>query len=314
MAPSIVSFAEFLRSEKPQFKTLHNATVVTINGNPIITRTSQFTEAQIAIDGKRYLLCLPLNGVIDTDIERTANALERLCAAVLTEYRLLKGEITLPDSTGREVAYDVILHALPEGDSLDKAISFVATARLRSAFELLKRELTEIGFLHRNLKPSNIIYGTDGRLYPIRYHYAQLGASAEDISKELHSIEEMLAAAPEIAEIGEDTTPDEYENRLPYDEVFPMQDMMRRIRSGELYGYLDGNDNLLIEPQFTYAENFFENRAVVQTREGKMGVINHDCQWIVEPIYDMLGFEDGIFNARIGYDWIKIDYMGKIIK
>jgi hypothetical protein len=90
--------------------------------------------------------------------------------------------------------------------------------------------------------------------------------------------------------------------------------MMRRVRKGNLYGYLDEFDTEVIKPQFPYAEDFFEDFAIVQTTEGKMGAIDHNGEWLINPIYDMIGFEDGVFEARIGEEWIKLDYLGKIIE
>ncbi len=315
MTPSIVAFSNFLLDDNPRFKTLREVTACIKNGNPIISRTSQFAEAQIEIDGKHYMLCLPLSGTVEPSVERICIALTNLSPVALTEYRLFKNEITMPDSMGQDASFDVILHAIPEGEPLDKAALFVTTGRLRTAFDMLKRELTAIGFVHGNLKPSNLIYGTDRHLYPIRYNYARLGATAEEVENDLRNIAQFIENTPEIAEIGEEpSTLTEYTTPRPCDEHFPMQDMMRRVRKGELYGYLDDEDSEVIAPQFIYAENFFENRAVVQTVEGKMGVIDHDCKWIVEPIYDMVGFEDGLFDARLGEHWIKIDYLGNIIE
>ena len=281
---------------------------------PQIIRTSLFAEAQILMDGRRYALCLPLSGAVSTSAERLCSQLNALHPNALTEYRLLKGEISFLDAEGHATPCDLILHALPEGERLDVAVNHIATQRITKALDLLEEELLKIGFLHGNLKPSNLILGEDGHLYPIRYHYAQVGASAEHISAEITAIRNFVETKPFIAEIGEECALDNYHNNLPYDEISPLQDMMRRVRQGSLYGYLNDKDEEVIEPQFIYAESFFENRAVVQNPDGKMGVIDHHCQWIIPPHYDMIGFEDGLFNARIGQEWHVIDYLGKTIK
>lgn len=314
MALSIVAFSEFLQSPKLQFKTLRGVQVVMQNGCPVIGRTSQFAEAQILMNGKKYLLCIPLGGVIEPACERLCFSLAKLGTTALTEYRLLKSEVVLKDSVGCEVEYDVILHAIPAGERLDQAVKFVATSRLRAALELLKRELISLGFVHGNLCPSNLIYGEDGRLYPIRYNYARLGASDREVENDLRGMEEFMSSVAEVAEVGEYTSPIEYDNLLPYDKVYPMQDMMRLVCRDSLYGYLDCNNDEVIALQYTYAEPFFENRAVVQTQEGMMGVINRNNEWVVEPVYDMLGFEDGQFKARIGAEWFELDYLGNKIK
>ena len=314
MAPSIVSFSQYLQSGKATVKTLKGVKPISIEGFPKVVRTTYFAEFGITIGQQEYMLCLPLEGTISASVARTAAALKRIKSPALTEYSVLPGEVTLPNSAGEVSTCDLVLHAIPAGENLDKAVSHTPTARLVAAIDLLEGEMLKAGFLHGNLKPSNLIYGEDGRLYPVRYHYAQVGASNEDISAEIGKIREFIAAHPSIPEIGEEVTPSAYESLLPYDEVFPMQDRMRRVRKGSLYGYLDSNDAEVIALQFTDAENFFEDRAVVQNPDGKMGVIDHNQHWIIEPIYDMVGFEDGIFEARLGEEWVSIDYLGKIIK
>ena len=314
MVPSLTSFTQFLLSEEVEFKTLEQVTILKKDGIPIVSRTSLFAEAQAMVNGKRVLLCLPLSGSIDSSTAKCSSMLKQVCANALTEYRVLLGEITLLDSLGRETACDLILHEIPEGEPLNVAITHIATNRILSALNLLKQEMLNIGFLHGNLKPSNLIYGDDDRLYPIRYHHAHFNSTNEMISAEFERIEAFIAEHPVVNEIGAYTPASEYDNRLPYDQFFAMQDMMRRVRKGDLYGYLDEFDTEVIKPQFPYAEDFFEDFAIVQTTEGKMGAIDHNGEWLINPIYDMIGFEDGVFEARIGEEWIKLDYLGKIIE
>lgn len=314
MIPSIVAFSELLTSSKPPFKSLSGVVPILEGDTPQIIRTTLFAEAQISMNGRNYALCMPLSGAVESSIERLCASLNSLHPNALTEYRLLKGEISFLDAEGNATPCDLILHALPEGEPLDVAVTHIATQRITKALDLLEEELLKVGFLHGNLKPSNLIFGDDGRIYPIRYHYAQIGASVEHISAEIEAIRNFVKTKPFIAEIGEESAPRNYQNSLPYDEVSPLQDMMRRVRQGSLYGYLNDKDEEVIEPQFIYAENFFENRAVVQNLDGKMGVIDHNCQWVIPPHYDMIGFEEGVFNARIGEEWHAIDYLGKIIE
>ena len=314
MTPTITSYIEFLSSEDPQFKTLAGLRPLRREGSPLVVRTSLFAEALVTIDQEQYLLCLPLSSEADSRLARTCSKLKQIYTNALTEYRLLPSEISLSDSMGQNVECDLILHRLPAGESLDRAITHIATSRIRSALNLLKQEMIKIGFLHGNLKPSNLIYGDNGRIYPIRYHYAQLKADVAAIEAEFDLIDIFVSQHPEIAEIGEHISPTDYLKELHYDHIFPMQDMKYRVRQGELYGYLDCDLREIIPPQFTYAEDFFENRAVVQTSDSKMGVIDSRGHWVIKPIYDMLGIDEGDFEARIGDEWIKIDYSGTTIK
>lgn len=314
MTLSIAKFSEFIVSPEHSFKTLQGVTAIIQEGVLPIRRTSQFAEADIMLDGKRYLLSTPLEGGVTTSLEHFCLALKRVQAPFLTEYRLLLGELPLEDSMGNMVFHDVILQAIPNGERLDQAVMFVATARLRAALKLLKQEMKAIGFVHSNLKPSNLIYGEDGRLYPIRCYYSHIGATESEVESDFAQVEAYLDSVAEVAEIGAYTPPTDYRNTLPYDKVFLMQDTMIRVCKDGLYGYLDCHNEEKIPPQYTYAEDFFENRAVVQTLDSKMGVIDSRGHWVIKPIYDMLGIDKGDFEARIGDEWIKIDYSGTTIK
>ena len=314
MVPSITTFSELLVVPQCPFKSLREVVAVKEDSVPKIVRTSLYAEAEIHIDGKRHLLCMPLSGTIPTATERLCAALGTLETTALCDYRILRSEIELRDSEGSIAPCDLILHTLPEGEPLDVAVMHISTKRLLSALELLATEVSKVGFLHRNLKPSNLIFGDDGHLYPIRYHYASLGAPKEAVMTEMERIRTFIESNPTVEDIESVIAAQPYESRLPYDQVMPLHDMMRCVRKGELYGYLDDTDCEVIAPQFIYAENFFENRAVVQTRDGKMGAIDHRGEWVIDPRYDMLGYEGGEFEGRIGNEWQRVDYLGNQIK
>ena len=314
MIPSLSAFSALLTSQGSPFKSLQGVVIVKHNNEPKIVRTSLYAEAEVELDGERHLLCLPLSGTIATSTERLCVALNRIRCNALVEYRLLNGEITLTASNGCTAPCDLILQRIPEGEPLDVAVTHIATQQLLNALAKLEAELLEVGFLHRNLKPSNLIFGDDGCLYPIRYHYAELGAPSEKVAAEMASIRRFIESNPTVAEIGSEEWSAKYESTLPYDQIWPMQDMMRLVRKGELYGYLDDCDREVISPRYIYAENFFENRAVVQNPDGRMGAIDHSGRWVIEPQYEMLGFAGGLFEGRLGTQWYKIDYQGKLIK
>ncbi|MBN1559644.1 WG repeat-containing protein [candidate division KSB1 bacterium] len=53
------------------------------------------------------------------------------------------------------------------------------------------------------------------------------------------------------------------------------------------WGFIDKDNNIVIEPQFSSADFFYDSRAVVQVGD-KYGVIDQSGAMIIEPEYDMI--------------------------
>ena len=315
MIPTITSFAEALARGDSSFTTLHGIRYDAGSRGHEISRTSMFAKAPVSIDGVPYLLCVPLTDRAAAEAERAAEEIRRSRCTFLSEYRILHAEMEFRNSTGRNCRCDVLLHRLPQGESLDTAVTHVPTRRLKQALDLLAAQMLATGFVHGNLKPANLIFGDDGMLHPIRYGHARTGAPAGEVEAEIEAIERYIDRHHHIPDMDEEMFDGKV---LPtgsrtdeFDEIDPPHDMMRRIRIGNLYGYADAEGRTAIEPQFTYAENFCENRAVVETADGA-GVIDRTGRRIVETRYDMAerDEESGCFIARDGEEWFMFDYFG----
>ena len=82
-----------------------------------------------------------------------------------------------------------------------------------------------------------------------------------------------------------------------------------------LYGYVNRQGEVVIEPQFTYARPFSkEGLAAVQPKDGKVGYINMSGEFVIPPIYDGgFSFSDGIANVRKDEKYVYIDTSGNIM-
>lgn len=77
-----------------------------------------------------------------------------------------------------------------------------------------------------------------------------------------------------------------------------------------LYGYADQNDQIVIDPKFIYAEPFHSNgTALVRDANGNYGVIDLTGNYIVQPEYSYVSFNEGLYcthddrlNKSIAYD------------
>lgn len=312
--PSITAFAEALAAGSSSFRTLRSFSAVCAPEGAGISRTSLFAEAVIMMDSRRWLLCSPL---CSESLERVREAAHILChadSAAFPEYRILPDEMSFTDSAGMESRCGLVLTSLPDGVPLDTAVHYSDTARLLSALELLRAEFLRAGVVHRNLKPSNLIWGDDGRMYPVRCHYMRRALSREETEAEFAAAERYIRSFPVIVS-GEEVAPQPYVSALEklYDKVFPLHDMMRRVVRGERYGYVDDCGRTVIEPCFTSAGDFSENRAVVSTADGA-GIIDRTGRYVVEPVYDIADFDPdrgGYVACRDGV-WHVFDYMGRL--
>lgn len=86
-----------------------------------------------------------------------------------------------------------------------------------------------------------------------------------------------------------------------------------------LYGYIDGNGNMVIKPQFEDAEEFFEGLAAVELND-KYGFIDKRGNMVIQPRFENIsgfmhrGFSEGRAIVRLGKDnYNVIDRSGEII-
>ena len=310
--PSITDFASALTSDCDSFRTLSGFSVECRDGRAVVTRTSLFAEAVIAKNGVRYLLCLPVRPESLESVAAALHLVRGIGAGLLTEYRILPDEFSYTDSCGNPCCCDLLLHRLPEGESLDEAVTHQQTAMLLAALDELKTGFVSRSVRHRNLKPSNLIYGFDGRMYAIRPHYLASESDTAVICEEFAAVEKFIRSQPEI--LSSEDTCCRCEEPSTFDELCPPRDMMRLVRRGELFGYADAEGCTVIEPRFTYAEEFFENRAVVELERGRMGVIDRSGNFIIPPDYDMVRFtDDETFRVRSGELVGEFDYSGAVV-
>lgn len=199
--PTIVAFREALESPADHFRTIRSAVPVRNAGGITVARTAFFAESVVRFEGRRWLVCMPLTRSAVMAVERMAEKLQYIADKWLCDYRVLYREMVVEDELGREQECDIVLQEYPEGEEFGRDCSY-SPARLRAMLDELHGAMEGIGFTHNNLKPSNIIIGDDGRMHPVRYHYAELGDGCRDDFAPLYAL---------IAnEVADDTLSDVY--------------------------------------------------------------------------------------------------------
>ena len=71
-----------------------------------------------------------------------------------------------------------------------------------------------------------------------------------------------------------------------YDYIGELSGGRIKFKIGNLYGFSDENFNEIISAEFSFAEDFSENRACVQTESGKWGYIDENGKKITDFIFD----------------------------
>lgn len=309
---TIVDFEKALSQSPERLRHSCGYTVeLTSGGEPSITVTSLFAEARVLVEGRGYLLCAPLRPDSFAAVEPALEIHRRLRSRrLLPECRVLCDELSYIDSQGAECSCDLLLQRMPEGETLDCAVTHVDTGTLLAALGELTSLYVGLGIRHRNLKPSNLIFGDDGRLHAVRCIYLVNEPDPTAIAGEFAAVESCIRSHPEIS--GSCLPPVPEPLLRKFDEVQPLHDMMRLVCRDGLFGYVDAAGETVIEPRFTYAENFFENRAVVEVERGRMGVIDRSGRFVVEPVFDMVSMTgEGDFRVRQGSRTGCFDYCGR---
>lgn len=79
------------------------------------------------------------------------------------------------------------------------------------------------------------------------------------------------------------------------------QENLAKFQQGNLWGFVDRQGNIVIQPRFYGAGGFYNGRAVVQTANQKWGYIDKQGNWIVHAQYCMAGrFSEGLAGVYVG--------------
>lgn len=302
MICSITQFAAAL-ANPAAFTTLAGMTIQrTVNGLPILRRTTHWVEGEMIQAGVRYLIAAPLTIEAARSAERLFGRLARLRHPSLARVQLLPAELEL-GRNGVVQRVDVLLQELP-GTPLMQQSGVIAREVLCEALDRMLTAWEELGLRHNNLKAENLRWW-QGRTIPIRYFDLTVGTdnhrdrtAVEEIKTRLTGGGTMHIAAP--------TDPS------PYDWIGNDFEGLICVRTPAGYGYVDAAHNEVIAPQYHWADDFHEGRAVVQTTQG-MGLIDRQGRYILEPIYEIVEYDDveTRIQGRLRGRWIEFDYNGQ---
>lgn len=302
MICSITQFAAAL-ANPTAFTTLAGMTIQrTVNGLPILRRTTHWVEGEMILAGVRYLIAAPLTIEAARSAERLFARLARLRHPSLARVQLLPAELEL-GRNGDVQRVDVVVQELP-GTPLIQQSGVIAREVLCEALDRMLTDWKELGLKHNNLKAENLRWW-QGRTIPIRYFDLTVGT---DNHRDRTAVEEIKTRLMG----GGTTTTEAPTDPSPYDWIGNDFEGLICVRTPAGYGYVDAAHNEVIAPQYHWADDFHEGRAVVQTAHG-MGLIDRQGRYILEPIYEIVEYDDveTRIQGRLRGRWIEFDYNGQ---
>ncbi len=313
MAPTLHIFMQALLTPDLSFATLTEARPVLGDGGmPRLRRTTRFAEAEIEWQGGRWLLALPLEPAAMQSVERTAAALRKIDCPALTEYRILPRELRWYDARTKLYVSDLILQRIPSGGGFSEAIHTERGATLLAALDLLEETLKRARFVHRNLKPANLVW-SDGHFYPLRYHDALIGSTDASDAEAIEALRRIVRTTTSCAELHDAAADYAPSSRFtghrwtgnPFEGRVCVED-----ESG--FGFVDLDNRPVIPSVYLWAGDFHEGRAEVQTAEG-MGLIDRDGKFVLPPEYEIVEYDPATSTIRARRDglWARFDYTGK---
>ena len=310
---TIFHFKSGIRHPKYLFRTLCDM----VPEFDSMSTTKHFCECRISLGGCDYLIYAPINYESMDMVHRAIDSLN-VTNCDMTDIRILKdeliGSIYCPFDTS------IIIERLPEGIPLSEALYTFTEEHLLKGLNELRQQLMSFDISINNLTPENIIIGYDFEWYVTRSYMITHGYGRDDAS--FSRIERLIEKCSLQSDyFGEKRV---HMDRLELHRktvekdrtIYPLQDGCRRFTTRNGVGFLDDDNNVIIEPVFKRASNFREDRSVVTTNTGHMGVIDRRGHFIVSPIYEHAEFnvDSGDIAVRNGNMWAVYDYLGVLIK
>ncbi len=321
-------------------------------GVPRMHTSSRFIEFDARWKDTPCRICCPISQSATHDATRLSAALKRIYSPLLVDYRLMHSELRV-GSQQSDIVVEIVPEGESLDQILRSRVSAKQARRLAAEWVATAEALAEIPFSHRALSPSRIIVRSDGGMTLCGLHHGRIEASSDDHraiveitykilqtaipNANYPSVDKLLSSADrhELCEhlraiVGEakvrPTKPSNDSLRLITRKLLNGIDFSNRdwigiisedriaFREGELYGYLDMLNNIVIAPQFTHVEPFHEGRAVVTTDNGT-GLINKQGDYIISPEHSDIDWSAD-YNIAIVHNmrgWALYDSLGRRI-
>lgn len=284
------SLFEFRNALSMPYKMLSSLRHIEVD-TTTLTRSKYFAECHITDMGRPALLYAPIEreSLLMTHHAHVAlhDAYERGFPKIVVHANEMLHLNTSKMQLDVDSRCTLMLEYLPEGDLLEVAINTMSREELLEGLEWLDATLRECDISHNNLTPRNIIVDRTKRWLPIRQYYTKRGYGGDKGA--LEQLRELIYKhTTPTAEIAPSTLGAWYKE--PTHPIDAYYEGRRRCQTERGIGFEDEYGVMVVEDKYLWASDFMENRAMVRTKDNRMGVIDRMGREIIPPIYDSLRY------------------------
>ncbi len=322
MRLTINLFKECLKCPAAHFTILADAEIMCDQcHDPAVWRTTNFAEAEVKINGKRYIVGMPLTDEAHVHCLRKVTLMNKFKSPCIVYSEMLIDEMKFKNRRGEVESTDLLLHEIPEGGTLYDFAEYASRPRLLGAIDYLEAEFKRLGIVHNNLIPHNVIIDEDYNIYAIRYHYAEKAEDDDGCGGEFARLREWIDSVVNIDQ-NEDYPQGNDGQYAPccrlspslfstYKYVSNPFEELVLVADEKGYLFVSCDNKVIIEGRFKWASDFHEGRAEVETETG-MGLIDKQGHYIIAPQYEIVDYsvEFGLTRVRKDDLWALYDYMG----
>lgn len=313
---TIFAFRKALESPTTYFATLGELQWVESE----ITCSTLFAETKIKLNGKLYLLLMPLLPSSLQYAELFVAKRYHLSLDRVPEMQILRNEMFYETIEGKRAACDMLLEPLPcalcyADAAATAAIDSIYAQVLLSKLHKLRELLLIADISHRAISERNLMIDDQHNIIPIRWYYATTGygADCEAFETLIHS----LAAKcynEKIDILGEEARCRENRYMLKLMQRRKLSEGLIAVEHNRLWGFADECGRIVIHPKFDWVNDFYEGRAEVVCGN-RMGLIDRNGRFIISPKYRIVRYNHvtGCSDVMTDNGWALFDYSGNLI-
>lgn len=272
-----------------------------------------FAEMEGSIAGKDYLFYAPITISGSAMMRASVECSQRTS---LSDIRILEDEIIYSGLSTDSCA--LAMESMPEGIRLSEAIYTYSKSKLLKGLEEFRARLKQLDISHNNLSINNIVVDSNHLWHSIcNYNLEQgYGNDEEDFMAIERSINQLSIPDEPTAKSLEQLRLYSITTDREGNTIYPIVESCRRFTSKNGVGFKDKHDNVIIKDEYLWASDFSSNRAVVQLKNSKMGIIDRKGRYVIQPLYSSVVYNpmDGTSIVRDGELQTCFNYLGEQIE
>ncbi len=223
---------------------------------------------------------------------------------------------------------DIFIYDIPQGDPLRGYVASASRSiqqQLYDAIAALEDELRLCDCTFEALSPDRIVIGDDGQLYPYDMQLLRLGGGDDaylccDELRRWLSAESGLPLPCGVTEMFAEISKSRGYITLSHEVVDghiwcgTLHEERIAVRDESGYGFVDPQNNYIIEPKYLSATAFREGRSVVETAGG-YGLIDLWGRFVIAAEYDDMDYNSSTGVTVVKRDglWARFNYRGEMV-